>query len=479
MGEDEPDGRSARADEQRIDRSPADFLRLLVAVGVALVLSLVEAVFGDTLVGFASDLLRGLDALPGWLIDVVVVGTRILGVVMIGGGLVWAIVGRRWRLLVTVGLAALVAELLVASEEALIDHDEGQRLVDVGVGLGPLSSDGFATVWGIAGVAAALTAAAPWLSRGWRRAGWALLFGMMVTDVLNSPVSFAWLGAAVIGWVAGAAVLVALGAPSRRPTSRAVVDGLAGVGLRLRQLDRAGVDARGSTPYFGVAEDGGELFVKALGDDERSADLMFRLYRRIQPRDLGDEQPFSTLRRAVEHEALVALGGAGPPGQDAPLPRLRHRRAERLRAGLRQDRGARRSTVSTRSEVTDDVLAAIWRLLAQLRERRFAHRDLRLANIFVDDGGEVWLIDFGFAEMAASDLLLATDVAELLASSSLYVGADRAVAQAVSSVDRATLSRALRRLRPWALAGATRTALKSRPGFLEELRSRLAAAVGE
>ena len=37
---------------------------------------------------------------------------------------------------------------------------------------GPLSDDGFPTVWGIAGVAAALTASAPWLSRGWRRPGW-------------------------------------------------------------------------------------------------------------------------------------------------------------------------------------------------------------------------------------------------------------------------------------------------------------------
>ena len=98
---------------------------------------------------------------------------------------------------------------------------------------------------------------------------------------------------------------------------------------------------------------------------------------------------------------------------------------------------------------------------------------------FVDESGEVWLIDFGFSEMAASDLLLATDVAELLASSSLYVGGDRAVAHAVSAVDRATLSRALRRLRPWALAGATRTALKSRPGLLDDVRSRLASAVAD
>ena len=126
------------------------------------------------------------------------------------------------------------------------------------------------------------------------------------------------------------------------------------------------------------------------------------------------------------------------------------------------------------AELSDSMLAAIWSLVDRLRQHGIAHRDLRLANIFLDGSGEIWLIDFGFSEMAASDLLLANDVAEVLASSSLYVGPERAVGHAVASVDRATLTRALDRLRPWALGGATRTALKARPGLLDELRSRVA-----
>ena len=89
----------------------------------------------------------------------------------------------------------------------------------------------------------------------------------------------------------------------------------------------------------------------------------------------------------------------------------------------------------------------------------------------------MWLIDFGFSELAASPLLLANDVAELVASSSLYVGSDRAVAHAVATVDRATLSQAHDRLRPWALGGATRTALKARPGLLDDTRGQLASAL--
>jgi undecaprenyl-diphosphatase len=229
------------------------------------------------------------------------------------------------------------------------------------------------------------------------------------------------------------------------------------------------VDARGSTPYFGVASDGERLFVKALGEDERSADLLFRIYRGLQPRSFGDERPFSSLRRAVEHEALVALTAtsfgvrtprvrafatAEPNGYVLAYEAIRGRSLDRLEP----------------SEVTDEVLDAIWALVGDLRRHRIAHRDLRLANIFLDDDGAVWLIDFGFSELAASDLLLATDVAELLASSTLYVGPGRATDRAAPSTDRATLSRAVERLRPWALSGATRTAHKARPGLLDELR---------
>ena len=76
-------------------------------------------------------------------------------------------------------------------------------------------------------------------------------------------------------------------------------------------------------------------------------------------------------------------------------------------------------------EMSDDVLAKVWTELARMRTHRIAHRDLRLANVFLADDGAAWIIDFGFSELAASDHLLATDLAELLASSATKVGAER------------------------------------------------------
>ena len=126
-------------------------------------------------------------------------------------------------------------------------------------------------------------------------------------------------------------------------------------------------------------------------------------------------------------------------------------------------------------DVTDDILAAVWNQVVALRAHRIAHRDLRLANIFLAADGQVWLIDFGFAELAASDALLATDVAELVASSALQVGARRAVAQAAEAAGSSTLNAALARLHPWALSGATRRALKEHAGLLDDLRPRIVA----
>jgi len=127
-------------------------------------------------------------------------------------------------------------------------------------------------------------------------------------------------------------------------------------------------------------------------------------------------------------------------------------------------------------EITDEVLAGVWSQLARLREHRIAHRDLRLANVFLADDGEAWIIDFGFSELAASDLLLATDLAELVASAAVQVGPERSVAAGLTAVGPEALTTALDRLQLPMLSGATRAGVKSAPGLLDELRGRLVAA---
>src|SRR5207237_10229449 len=92
-------GRAGRADDRamadrqpEIARSPADILRLVVAVAVLAVLLLVEALFGRSIAEFSSDVLSGLGAVATWLATAAVVVVR-------GGTL----------LLVVAGLVAVIA----------------------------------------------------------------------------------------------------------------------------------------------------------------------------------------------------------------------------------------------------------------------------------------------------------------------------------------------------------------------------------
>jgi undecaprenyl-diphosphatase len=123
-------------------------------------------------------------------------------------------------------------------------------------------------------------------------------------------------------------------------------------------------------------------------------------------------------------------------------------------------------------------VAAVWEQVAVLRTHRIAHRDLRLANVFVADDRAVWLIDFGFSELAADDVLLTGDVAELMASTATVMGADRAVAAAQAAVGPAAVRGAVARLRPALLSGATRTALAAQPGVLARVEALARAADG-
>ena len=106
--------------------------------------------------------------MPTWLVDVIVIVTRLLAVVALVGGLVIAVRSGGWRMVGTAGLGAAIAAALILLLEG-IDPRSGTTAVTVSDSLGPLSATGFPTAVGLGTVTAALTAAAPWLSRRARR----------------------------------------------------------------------------------------------------------------------------------------------------------------------------------------------------------------------------------------------------------------------------------------------------------------------
>jgi undecaprenyl-diphosphatase len=222
------------------------------------------------------------------------------------------------------------------------------------------------------------------------------------------------------------------------------------------------------------------MFVKTLSTDERSADLLFRLYRQFRFKNVGDEPAFSTLRRAVEHEALLSYSASAAGVRTPALVTVGLIGQDEYSMLLAYEAIEGRSLDSIEAdELTDEVLTEIWEQVGILRDHGIAHRDLRLANVFLDEENVPWIIDFGFSELAASDLLLKSDVAELITSSALLVGPDRAVRWAVEVLGADAVSDSAPRVQPQALSGATRTELKERGDHIDRrVRDEIVSTTG-
>ena len=71
---------------------------------------------------------------------------------------------------------------------------------------------------------------------------------------------------------------------------------------------------------------------------------------------------------------------------------------------------------------TDAELRNIWDAVQVLHEHRVTHRSLTADRILLTGDDQVMLLDLGDGDVAASDLQVRLDVAQLLAELALYVG---------------------------------------------------------
>lgn len=453
------------------ERSPLDVLRLvLFAVGL-LVVALLNKYLREGWRGIEENLTAVIDLPWSWA-ELVVDILLVVALVVTGlAVLVLPLVTRRWRLFGYV-LAANVATTVLIG--VLV------RWIEVGGSVGAseqtaqeLARNASVDVVGGTQLVAAFVTISPFVSRKWRRTGaWTvavlILMRLVVASGTSTHVPLVLLG----GATTGTAVLLAFGRPTTRPRLTSIIEALRSSGVPVAEMHPASVDARGSVPYFATLDDGNRVFAKVLGTDQRAADLLFRLYRMIHLRNVGDERPFSSLRRTVEHEALVALQArdigvrtprlrcVAPVGTDSFLLCYDIIDGSSL-DGVDED------------QLTDGVLTGLWQQVTILRQYRIAHRDLRLANVFLADDGEPWLIDFGFSEIAASETLLRADVAQLIAELAVTVGAERAVQPAIDVLGPEAVADCLPRLQPAALSAATQTELKAHKGLLDKVRAKI------
>jgi undecaprenyl-diphosphatase len=456
------------------ERSPRDVFRLVVFGVLALGLTLITRYARNSISGFERDIIALLDFLPA-TIQRILSGAMQVVVVLIALALLAIPLRRRnWRLLGYLVLSNLVSFGVMSLIEGFVDRAETGSLGRIIDQRGGVSSEVFPSAVTIAQLAASFVILGVFVPNRWRRAGSVSLTALVLVRLLISAVFPINVFIALpVGAALGAGLLFALGRPDRRPTPDGVRAALMDSGLPIASVRRAKVDARGSTPYFATLEDGQGVFVKVLGEEERSADLLFRIYRFLRLKNVGDDRPFSSLRRTVEHEALVSLYA-----RDVGILTPRMRGVVDVGSGsmlLAQDMIDGKSLDALADdEVTDDIMRATWRQVALLRKHRIAHRDLRRANVFIAADGNPWMIDFGFSELAASDTLLSADVAQMLASFAVVASPERTVDCAVESIGTEALASALPRLQMPALSGATQSALKHQKGRLAALQQEVA-----
>ena len=457
-------------------RSPSDVLRTVVFTLAALLLVVLGLWSRDAVLSLDVDLVQRLSFMTPTVGRIVSGVLTLLVLASVAAACVTPFVLRRYRLLGYLVVGGILAVLLLQGVEWLLDRGKPDALMRQVAERGGVDSP--LTVHGIAVTAAWFVVLAPFVSRQWRRAGAGLLTVIVLLRLLVPITLPAALAVAlVIGAAAGSGALLMFGRPSARPTRTAVVAALASGGLPVTELTPADVDARGSVPYFATLQDGSRVFAKVLGSDQRAADLLFRAYRFIRLKNVGDERPFSSLRRTVEHEALVSLMARDVA---ARTPRLRAvatvgRDSILLSYDLIEGTSLDRVPGDA---VPEPVLHGIWEQVATLRRHRIAHRDLRRANILLDRQGAPWLIDFGFSEVAASQTLLDADVAQLLVALALQSGVDPAVDTAIATLGPEAVAASLPRLQPNTFSGATREALKHRKDLVGQIRATVATRCG-
>jgi glycosyltransferase 2 family protein len=477
------------AERSKHARLPSDLLRMLVALAVAGVVAVLGLALNDVSAGATTDLIRIAGGFADPIVVSLVLVIRMAGLLLPLVVVAVLISQRRYRrlllVLFAVGTASAIAWYLESRNFGIFHPDLDIDLPSwvcppdstPGSLSGCITASGFPTNAYLAGFAAGFGVLAPWVTRRWRFAGWVgIAVFLVVRSMDGTQAPLDGLLVIALGYAIGAATLLVFAAPDRRPRGVDIVDALAGTGVRLRRLAWADVVSKDSTPYRATTDDGRELFVKVMGPEERAADAMYRLYRTIRLRGV-EESPFVSVRRDVEHEAVASLKAHTDGVRTPKLVSIAEVGPSSMALTYEAIDGRTLEEVED-AELTDAVLADVWEQVRVLRDRRTAHRNLTPANIMVGTDGTAWLIDFGFAELAAPDADLNTDVAELMLALAARVGARRSVAVAIDVVGADAVRSAAPRLQPMAVSTSVRQLIATSEDLDSEVQDAVREATG-
>ncbi|MET8175348.1 lysylphosphatidylglycerol synthase transmembrane domain-containing protein [Streptomyces clavifer] len=445
---------------------PSDLLRLLVGVlAIALLFSIAAFAQGTT-TGLEDDISKGTDQAPDLLIKLAGLVSSIAVLLVPVAFAIERLVKRDGLRIADGVLAAVLAhgvtlatDLWVARSasgtirDALTQPQPGDALTDPVHGY-------------LAPVIAYMTAVGMARRPRWRVVLWVVLlldaFAMLVGGY-TTPFSIVL--TVLIGWTVAYGTLYAVGSPNVRPTGQHLMAGLRHVGFRpvaamrdedapesVEQSDRG-------RRYLVTLEDGPPLDVTVVDREQQASGFFYRVWRRLTLRSITQRRSIQSLRQALEQEALLAYAAIAA-GANAPKLIATSELGPDAVMLVYEHIGGRSLDALEDEEITDDLLRGAWRQVRALQSRRIAHRRLTGDAIMVDRSGTVFVTDLRGGEIAAGDLILRMDVAQLLTTTGLRVGAERAVAGALAVLGPDAVADSLPLLQPIALSRSTRATLR-------------------
>ena len=456
------------ASEQPYRRRTSDWVRLVVGASIFAF----TVWHQDDPTQFEKNLFTTLNGLPNELDSLFRLLYSIGALWALGLVVVAAVVMKRWRLardmaiggLVTWAVGRLVAALVVTNSDLMHSLDAVVRVNK--------DTPGFPAVR-VAILVAVISVASPYLTRPIRRLGRVLVLLMALTALyLGSTLPDGALAAVALGWTVAALVHLVFGSPGGRPTAAQVQATLVELGVDAHDVHLLPRQTSTGT-LMNARDDHGQLMVRVLGRDEADAQLMSKAWRAIAYKDGGpalhtsrledvEAQAYALLlaeRAGVDVPPVVVAGSAGPGMAliaSRPLP-----------GSLLCDLDA--------ASVTDSMLDDLWKQVSALHAARVAHGRLNCNHVVVD-GTKLGIGDFEYASGAAATGRRAADVAELLVSTALLVGDDRAVAAARAGLGDDPIVEALPYLQPAALSHDLRTDRRHRKERSKQVESVRAAA---